>query len=144
MRCGFTILWVWPYILYLRHQASSNKLHNYDYFPLKTTPKTFWKLVIRATSGNIGVNCLFAAYDFLPISDVTCFQFSAGAVTTYLSYKICKDKVSFVGWISLGLTVFGCLLIAQPKLLFRYLESLILQPKNNSTQTDLRTPLKGV
>jgi len=121
-RSLFQLLWVWPVIIYQNKKYKDdfwNRIY-YDFWPVPYSWSMLFKLNLKGASGTIGNTILFAAFNYLPIADCTCFNFASGMVTACLAWWILNDKIDLLSGLGLIATFIGCIFIAQPTVILSY------------------------
>lgn len=75
-------------------------------------------LVVRGFVGFGGLLCFFYAIPRLPLADVTVIQFTNPVFTAVFAALLLKERMNKAVVLSIGLSLSGVLLIAQPSFLF--------------------------
>ncbi len=75
-------------------------------------------LVVRGLVGFGGLLCFFYAIPRLPLADVTVIQFTNPVFTAVFAAVMLKERIHRAVGASIGLSLFGVMLIAQPSFVF--------------------------
>lgn len=75
-------------------------------------------LTVRGLVGFGGLLCFFYAIPRLPLADVTVIQFTNPAFTALFAALLIRERITRAVVVSIGLSLSGVMLIAQPSVLF--------------------------
>ena len=150
-RTGGQVIILWPIVLFFSHKYAnfgrSKKLPQpdpfkpeFNWFPFYKLPLTL-KIVCRAIFGSTAMTCYYKSITYLPIGDASCFLFSNSIVATLLAAKVMKEKMSKRDVLLLLMSIFGCVFVAQPRVLINYLSSSSNQVSSNQTTSMGIVPL---
>jgi drug/metabolite transporter (DMT)-like permease len=69
----------------------------------------------RSIIGNISLACILAAYHYLPLADVTAYNFTAPLMLTALSVPLLHEKVGPHRWVAVLVGFIGVLIMMRPR-----------------------------